>query len=98
MTPMNKLQELEAARNLEPDCDYGAVGAGRYRELNEIRRGFIVEPSLALDASGNPRSASSLATGSVDMQITTPVRTDDSLVVTYRVILDDPDDSDPHGK
>lgn len=28
---MNKLQELEAARNLEPDCDYGAVGAGRYR-------------------------------------------------------------------
>jgi hypothetical protein len=35
---MNKLQELEAARNLEPDCDYGAVGAGRYRALNELRR------------------------------------------------------------
>lgn len=32
---MNKPQELEAARNLEPDCDYGAVGAGRYRALNE---------------------------------------------------------------
>ena len=28
---MNKRQELEAARNLEPDCVYGAVGAGRYR-------------------------------------------------------------------
>lgn len=27
---MNKHQELEAARNLEPDCTYGAVGAGRY--------------------------------------------------------------------
>jgi hypothetical protein len=25
--------------NLEPDCDYGAVGAGRYRDLNERRRG-----------------------------------------------------------
>jgi hypothetical protein len=34
---MNKLQELEAARNLEPDCHYGAVGAGRYRALNELR-------------------------------------------------------------
>ena len=35
---MKQSQELEAARNLEPDCDYGAVGAGKYRALNELRR------------------------------------------------------------
>ncbi len=35
---MNKRQELEAARNMEPDCTYGAVGAGRYtREVSERR-------------------------------------------------------------
>ena len=32
---MNKRQELEAARNLEPDCPYGAVGAGRYTTMRD---------------------------------------------------------------
>jgi hypothetical protein len=31
--------ELEAARNLEPDCPYGAMGAGRYtRDGKRLRR------------------------------------------------------------
>lgn len=37
---LTRQQELEAARNLEPDCDYGAVGAGKYtREMSERLRG-----------------------------------------------------------
>ena len=41
---MNKLQELEAARNLEPDCDYGAVGAGRYRAVLPIPTSEVEHP------------------------------------------------------
>lgn len=55
---MNKLQELEAARNLEPDCDYGAVGAGRYTRAGK-------PPDLqADDHAGYP--ASDTARGDID--------------------------------
>jgi hypothetical protein len=44
---MNKKSELEAARNLEPDCPYGAVGAGRYtwraRVYEAIRAALVAE-------------------------------------------------------
>lgn len=47
----DKLQELEAARNLEPDCDYGAVGAGRYTREPELC-GCEAEPHTCEDSAG----------------------------------------------
>jgi hypothetical protein len=41
---MNKRQELEAARNMEPDCDYGAVGAGRYTRVNNEKFKEFIAP------------------------------------------------------
>jgi hypothetical protein len=41
---LNKDQELEAARNLEPDCPYGAVGASRYLARNEQPRAEDAAP------------------------------------------------------
>ena len=43
---MNKRQELEAARNMEPDCDYGAVGAGRYTRVDNEKFKEFIAPLL----------------------------------------------------
>jgi len=45
---MNKRQELEAARNMEPDCAYGAVGAGRYtRGVSERREAHTARTQVS---------------------------------------------------
>jgi hypothetical protein len=48
--------QLEAARNLEPDCAYGAVGAGRYRADNERRRA-----TAGIDPAATPQAGDFIA-------------------------------------
>lgn len=51
MTKLTKAEELEAARNLEPDdCDIAAVGNGRYTHAMAERRAERRAAKIAAEA------------------------------------------------
>lgn len=65
MTKLSKAEELEAARNLEPDdCDIAAVGNGRYTREMSLRR----SAELAAERAAKQATADSV-TPSVSTEV-----------------------------
>jgi hypothetical protein len=87
---VNKRQELEAARNMEPDCEYGAVGAGRYghllqERLTETAAESELEPkalNIRIDTETPPLDSTSLANWA---SFLSTVHVSGALPVTFRL-------------